>query len=51
MEKFAVDLEKVLDEFEYNEEREENVSAQSIRNSPMPHLGIGALRQVSDNKI
>ncbi|XP_046664682.1 zinc finger FYVE domain-containing protein 16-like isoform X2 [Homalodisca vitripennis] len=46
MEKFAVDLEKVLDEFEYNEEREENVSAQSIRNSPMPHLGIGALRQV-----
>ncbi|XP_054274611.1 zinc finger FYVE domain-containing protein 9-like [Macrosteles quadrilineatus] len=46
MEKFAVDLEKVLDEFEYNEEREENISVASIRNSSHPALGLGALRQV-----
>jgi len=45
MEKFAVDLEKVLDEFEYNEEREENVTAPSIRNQPLPGIAIGTLRQ------
>lgn len=40
MEKFAVDLEKVLDEFEFNEEREEQVAHTSVKAQSLSHIGI-----------
>lgn len=40
MEKFAVDLEKVLDEFEFNEEREEQVPHTSVKSQSLSHIGI-----------
>jgi len=44
MDKFAVDLEKVLDEFEYNEGREEPIIQSVIKTHSLPHISQKPLR-------